>query len=120
MQGMPGALQVLAALLHGVPTIYTYDSNEEPTVFGPSSHSGCASYDILPTGTSAPSNVARPSAGLPRRTPSRQGETLTVRLVLATITHLTKAEITSLVEGPYLPGRTILHDLVYGHAAARA
>ena len=25
MQGMPGALQVLAALLHGVQTIYTYD-----------------------------------------------------------------------------------------------
>ena len=81
MQGMPGALQVLAALLHGVQTIYTYDSNEEPTVFGSSSsHSGCASHDILPTGTSAPSNVARPSAGLSRRTPSRQGEALTPRL----------------------------------------
>ena len=30
MQGMPGALQVLAALLRGVQTIYTYDSNESP------------------------------------------------------------------------------------------
>ena len=30
MQGMPGALQVLAALLHGVQTIHTYDSNKEP------------------------------------------------------------------------------------------
>ena len=29
----------------------------------------------------------------------------------------TKAEITSLVEGPYLPGGTVLHDLVYGYAA---
>ena len=47
---------------------------------GPSSHSGCASHDILPTGTSAPPNVARPSAGLSRRTPSRQGEALTPRL----------------------------------------
>ena len=28
MQGMPGALQVLAALLHGVQTIHTYDSNK--------------------------------------------------------------------------------------------
>ena len=31
--------------------------------------------------------------------------------------HLTKAEINSLVEGPYLPGGTVLHDLVYGYAA---
>ena len=29
-----GSLQVLAALLHGVQTVYTCDSNEEPTVFG--------------------------------------------------------------------------------------
>ena len=36
---------------------------------------------------------------------------------LAAITHLTKAEITSLLEGPYLPGGTVLHNLVYGHAA---
>ena len=33
------------------------------------------------------------------------------------MTHLTKAEITSLAEGPYLPGGTVLHDLVYGYAA---
>ena len=33
MQGMPGALQVLAALLHGVQTIYTYD-DREPTIRG--------------------------------------------------------------------------------------
>ena len=83
MQGMPGALQVLAALLHGVQTIYTHDSNEEPTVFG--------SLDLRVTQVAqattffqhallAPSNVARPSAGLSRRTPSRQGEALTPRL----------------------------------------
>ena len=33
MQGMPGALQVLAALLHGVQTIYTYD-DWEPAIRG--------------------------------------------------------------------------------------
>ena len=40
-----------------------------------------------------------------------------LRLVLATLTHLTKAEIASLLEGPYLPGGTVLHNLVYGYAA---
>ena len=45
------------------------------------------------------------------------GKVRRLRLVLATITHLTKAEITSLVEGPYLPGGTVLHDLVCGYAA---
>ena len=34
VQGMPGALQVLAALLHGVQTIHTYDSNKEPNIVG--------------------------------------------------------------------------------------
>ena len=64
MQGMPGALQVLAALLHGVQTIH-------------------------------------------------QGKVRRLRLVLAAITHLTKAEIASLREGPHLPGGTVLHDLVF-------
>ena len=58
---------------------------------------------------------AWPSAGLSRRTPSRQGEALTPRL--STIKHSTKAEINSLVEGSYLPGGTVLHDLVCGYAA---
>ena len=44
------------------------------------------------------------------------GKVRRLRLVLATITHLTKAEINSLVEGPYLPGGTVWHDLVYGYA----
>ena len=39
-----------------------------------------------------------------------------LRLVLAALAHLTKAEIASLREGPHLPGGTVLHDLVYGHA----
>ena len=34
MQGMPGALQVPAALLHGVQTIHAYDSNKEPDIVG--------------------------------------------------------------------------------------
>ena len=33
MQGMPGALQVLAALLHGVQSIDTYD-DWEPVIRG--------------------------------------------------------------------------------------
>ena len=45
------------------------------------------------------------------------GKVRRLRLVLATITHLTKAEITSLLEEPYLPGGTVLHNLVYGYAA---
>ena len=74
MQGMPGALQVLAALLHGVQTIYTYD-NKEPTIRGSldlCSHTGCASHDSLPAGASAPPTVVRPATGLPRRVPSRR------------------------------------------------
>ena len=44
------------------------------------------------------------------------GKVRRLRLVLATLTHLTKAEIASLLEGPYLPGGTALHNLVYGYA----
>ena len=74
MQGMPGALQVLAALLHGVQTIHTYDSNKEPDIVGsldPYSHTSCAGHDFLPTGAPASPHVAWPPAGLSRRTPSR-------------------------------------------------
>ena len=39
-----------------------------------------------------------------------------LRLVSAALTHLTKAEIASLREGPHLPGGTVLHNLVYGYA----
>ena len=118
MQGMPGALQVLAALLHGVQTIYTYDSNEEPTVFG--------SLDLRVTQVAQATTFFQ-QALLPHpmwRGPlpvclaeHHHGKVRRLRLVLAAITHLTKVEITSLVEGPYLPGGTVLHDLVYGYAA---
>ena len=45
-----------------------------------------------------------------------QGKVRRLRLVLAALTHLTKAEIASLREGPHLPGGTVLHDLIYGCA----
>ena len=112
MQGMPGALQVLAALLHGVQTIYTYDSNEEPTVFG--------SLDLRVTQVAQATTFFQ-HALLPHPmwlgplpvclAEHHHGKVRRLRLVLATITNLTKAEIT------YLPGGTVLHDLVYGYAA---
>ena len=74
MQGMPGALQVPAALLHGVQTIYTYDSNKEPDILG--------SLDLTATQVlrkprhssnrrSCPTQCGSPSTCLSRRTPSR-------------------------------------------------
>ena len=118
MQGMPGALQVLAALLHGVQTIYTYDSNKEPNIFG--------SLDLRATQVAQATTFFQ-HALLPHPmwlgplpvclAEHHHGKVRRLRLVLATITHLTKAEVTSLVEGPYLPGGTVLHNLVYGYAA---
>ena len=118
MQGMPGALQVLAALLHGVQTIHTYDSNKEPNIVG--------SLDLTVTQVEQATTCFQ-QALLPHPmwcgplpvclVEHHHGKVRRLRLVLATITHLTKAEINSLVEGPYLPGGTVLHDLVYGYAA---
>ena len=45
-----------------------------------------------------------------------QGKVRRLRLVLATLSHLTKAEISSLQHGPHLPGGTTEHGLVYGYA----
>ena len=118
MQGMPGALQVSAALLHGVQTIYTYDSNKEPSIFG--------SLDLRATQVAQATTFFQ-HALLPHPmwlgplpvclAEHHHGKVRRLRLVLATITHLTKAEITGLLEGPYLPGGTVLHNLVYGYAA---
>ena len=118
MQGMPGALQVLAALLHGVQTIHTYDSNKEPNIVG--------SLDLTVTQVEQATTFFQ-QALLPHPmwcgplpvclVEHHYGKVRRLRLVLATITHLTRAEINSLVEGPYLPGGTVLHDLVYGYAA---
>ena len=117
-QGMPEALQVLAALLHGVQTIHTYDSNKEPDIVG--------SLDLTVTQVAQATTFFQ-QALLPHPmwlgplpvclVEHHHGKVRRLRLVLATITHLTKAEINSLVEGPYLPGGTVLHDLVYGYAA---
>ena len=116
MQGMPGALQVLAALLHCVQTIYTYD-NKEPTIRG--------SLDLTATQV-AQATIVFQQALLPHPlwlgplpvclAEYHQGKVRRLRLVLAALTHLTKAEIASLREGPHLPGGTVLHDLVYGYA----
>ena len=117
MQGMPGALQVLAALLHGVQTIYTYDSNKEPDILG--------SLDLTATQVAQATTFFQ-QALLPHPmwlgplpvclAEHHHGKVRRLRLVLAALTHLTKAEIASLLEGPHLPGGTVLHDLVYGYA----
>ena len=118
MQGMPGALQVPSALLHGVQTIHTYDSNKEPHIVG--------SLDLTVTQVEQATTFFQ-QALLPHPmwcgslpvclVEHHHGKVRRLRFVLPTITHLTKAEINSLVEGPYLPGGTVLHDLVYGCAA---
>ena len=118
MQGMPGALQVLAALLHGVQTIHTYDSNKEPDIFG--------SLDLTATQVAQATTFFQ-QALLPHPmwlgplpvclVEHHHGKVRRLRLVLAALTHLTKAEITSLIEGPHLPGGTVMRDLVYGYAA---
>ena len=117
MQGMPGALPVLAALLHGVQTIYTYDNNKEPAILG--------SLDLTATQV-AQATIVFQQALLPHPmwlgplpvclAEYHQGKVRRLRLVLAALTHLTKAEIASLREAPHLPGGTVLHDLVYGYA----
>ena len=117
MQGMPGALQVLAALLHGVQTIYTYDSNKEPDILG--------SLDLAATQVAQATTFFQ-QALLPHPmwlgplpvclAEHHHGKVRRLRLVLATLAHLTKAEIASLLEGPHLPGGTVLHNLVYGYA----
>ena len=45
-----------------------------------------------------------------------QGKARRLRLVSATLSHLTKAEISSLQDGPHLHGDTTVHGLVYGYA----
>ena len=116
MQGMPGALQVLAALLHGVQTIYTYDGRE-PTIRG--------SLDLTAIQVEQ-ATAAFQQALLPHELWSgplpvclaehHEGKARRLRLVLATLSHLTKAEISSLQDGPHLPGGTAAHELVYGYA----
>ena len=115
-QGMPGALQVLAALLHGVQTIYTYDGNE-PMIRG--------SLDLTPIqveqATAAFQQALLPHALWDGPLPvcpaeHHEGKARRLRLVLATLSHLTKAEQSSLQDGPHLPGGAAAHELVFGYA----
>ena len=76
MQGMPGALQVLAVLLHGVQTIYTCD-DWEPAIRG--------SLDLTAIQWASPLPVCLAE--------HHQGKARRLRLVLAALSHLTKAEI---------------------------
>ena len=103
MQGMPGALQVLAALLHGVQTICTNDDGEM-TIHGfldliaIQVGKATAAFDqaLLPhDGFALPVCLAEHHEGKVRR----------LRLVLATLSHLLKAEITSL----HVPSATSRH-----------
>ena len=116
MQGMPGALQVLAALIHGVQSIDTYD-DWQPVIRG--------SLDLTPIQVEKATTVFQ-QAVLPHQLWSgplpaclaehHQGKARRLRLVLATLSHLTKAEISSLQDGPHLPGGTTEHGLVNGYA----
>ena len=97
--------------MHGVQTIYTYDNNKE--------------LDLTATQV-AQATIVFQQALLPHPiwlgplpvclAEYHQGKVRRLRLVLAALTHLTKAEIASLREGPHLPGGTVLRDLVYGYA----
>ena len=103
--------------MHGVQTIYTYDSNKEPDILG--------SLDLTATQVAQATTFFQ-QALLPHPmwlgplpvclAEHHHGKVRRLRLVLAALTHLTKAEIASLREGPHLPGGTVLHDLVYGYA----
>ena len=114
-----GALQVLAALLHGVQSINTYD-DKEPVIRG--------SLDLTPIQVEE-ATAAFHQALMPHQVWSgplpvclaehHQSKVRRLRLVLATLSHLTKAEISSLQHGPHLPGGTTEHGLVYGYCHHR-
>ena len=115
-QGMPGALQVLAALLRGVQSIDA-DGDKEPMIRG--------SLDLTPIQVEEATAVFH-QALMPHQVWSgrlpvclaehHQGKVRRSRLILAALSHLTKAEISSLQYGPHLPGGTTEHGLVYGYA----
>ena len=116
MQGMPGALQVLAALLHGVQTIHTNDTRKL---------TACGSLDLRPIQVSE-ATAAFQMALLPHDlwvgsltvclAEYHVGKVRRLRLVLANKSHLLTAEASCLQDGPHLPGRTAKHGLVFGYA----
>ena len=101
----------LNALLRGVQTIYTSD-NRGLTIHG--------SLDLTALWVKE-ATAAFQQALLPHElwvgplpvclAEHHEGKVRRLRLVLATLSHLTKAEISSLQDGPYLPGRTAAHML---------
>ena len=116
MQGMPGALQVLAALLHGVQTVYTSD-NLKMTAFGSLKldaihvseataffQAALLPHDLWPG--PPPVCLAEHHAQRVRR----------LRLVLASKSYLPPAELTCLQDGSHLPGHTSEHGLLFGYA----
>lgn len=116
MQGTPGALQVLAALLHGIQTVYTYE-DREPTIRG--------SLDLTPVQVAHATATFRQILSPPELwtgilpvclAEHHEGKVRRLRLVLATLSHLTKAERSNLPDGLCLPGGTAEHGLVYGYA----
>ena len=110
----PGALQVLAALLHGVQTLHTNDTRQL-TVYG--------SLDLTAIQVRK-ANAAFHKALLPHElwvgslpvclAEYHEGKVRRLRLVLATQSHLLTAEASSLQEGLYLAGRTAAHGSFVG------
>ena len=116
MQGMPGALQVLAALLHGVQIIHTNDTRKL---------TASGSLDLTAIQVSK-ATASFHNALLPHElwvgplpvclAEYHEGKVRRLRLVLATQSHLLTAEASCLQDGPHLPGRTAKHGLVFGYA----
>ena len=116
MQGMPGALQALAALLHGVQTVHTNDARKL---------TACGSLNLEAVQVSE-ATAAFQVALLPHDlwfgslpvclAEYHEGKVRRLRLVLATKSHLLTAEASCLQDGPHLPGHTAKHGLLFGYA----
>ena len=116
MQGMPGALQVLAALLHGVQTVYTSDALKLTAT-------GSLKLEAIQV---REATAAFQTALLPHElwvgplpvclAEHHEGRVRRLRLVLATKSHLLTAEAPYLQDGPHLPGHTAKHGLLSGYA----
>ena len=108
MQGMPGALQVLAALLHGVQTICTNDTirgSLDLTAIQVEEAAAAFQQALLPHELWVGPLPVCPAE-------HHEGKVRRLRLVLATQSHLTKAEVSSLQDGPHLPGCTAAHGIM--------
>ena len=116
MYGIPGALQVLAALLHGVHTIHTNDSLELYTTGALElsamlvSEATAAFHEALmphdPWTGPLPVCLAEHHEGRVRR----------LRLVLASQSLLLGTETTYMPDGPHFPGKNLDSGLLFGYA----